>query len=99
MGKKVGIPKSFDLFHPIRRGSVGKKVRLVQELLCVNGFNVVIDGKFGPATQHSVCQFQEKRGLKVDGIVFEITFRDIYCISRTVNTCNSPRHTLGSNYA
>jgi len=77
MGKKVGIPKSFDLFHPIRRGSAGKKVRLVQELLCVNGFNIVIDGKFGPATQHSVCQFQAKRGLKVDGIVFEITFREL----------------------
>ena len=77
MGKKIAIPKGFDLFHPVNEGSTGKKVRYVQELLCVNGFNVVIDGKFGPATAHAVRRFQEKRGLKVDGIVFAKTYNEL----------------------
>lgn len=78
MGKKIAIPKGFDLFHPVRQGSTGKKVRLVQELLCVHGLKVVIDGKFGPATVHAVRRFQEKRGLMVDGIVFVKTYFELF---------------------
>ncbi len=74
MNKKVDLPGFFDLFGPIGRGNTGKKVRLVQELLCLSEFNIVIDGKFGPATEHAVRQFQEKKGLNVDGIVFRKTF-------------------------
>jgi len=103
MGKKVGIPNSFDLFHPIRRGSTGKKVRLVQELLCVNGFNVVIDGKFGPATEHAVFQFQKERKLKVDGFVFEITFKELLKpfrnVIREIPANNQPMGELVVAYA
>ncbi len=74
MDKRVGLPGDFNLFNPIIRGNTGKKVRLVQELLCLSGFNIVIDGKFGPATQHAVRQFQKKSGLRDDGMVFNETF-------------------------
>ncbi len=34
-----------------KRGDEGPKVRLIQEWLCLEGFQVVVDGGFGPATE------------------------------------------------
>jgi hypothetical protein len=56
------------------RGSKGKKVKLIQEWLCFHGFNIVIDGDFGPATEYAVKAFQKKKGLDVSGIVNKDTF-------------------------
>jgi len=54
----------------IRRGSVGPEVRMCQTLLKKVGLEPgPVDGMFGPATHRAVVQFQEKRGLEVDGIV------------------------------
>ena len=57
-----------------KRGSKGKKVRSIQEWLCLHGFHICIDGIFGPATENAVLQFQEKESIEVDGIVGKITF-------------------------
>jgi hypothetical protein len=57
-----------------RRGMKGKKVRLIQEWLCLHGYNIFIDGDFGPATESAVRAFQRKKRLKVDGIVGPKTF-------------------------
>jgi len=57
-----------------KKGSKGKKVKLIQEWLCLHGFHICIDGDFGPATDYAVRQFQRKKGLKVDGIVGRNTF-------------------------
>ena len=77
MSKEIVIPRFFDLFGAVRVSSKGKKVRLVQELLVLHGFHIAIDGVFGPATGDAVEKFQEKKGLRVDGIVFEITFGEL----------------------
>lgn len=54
----------------IRRGSTGAEVRLCQTLLKKVGLAPgPVDGMFGPATHRAVVQFQEKRGLEVDGVV------------------------------
>ncbi len=54
----------------IRRGSSGAEVRMCQTLLNKVGLAPgPADGIFGPATHRAVVQFQEKRGLEVDGIV------------------------------
>lgn len=57
-----------------KRGSRGKKVRLLQEWLCLHNIYVSIDGIFGPATDCAIRYFQEKEGLTADGIVGENTF-------------------------
>lgn len=57
-----------------KKGSKGKKVRLIQEWLCLQGFHICIDGDFGPATDYAVREFQKRKGLEVDGIVGEKTF-------------------------
>ena len=54
----------------VRTGSKGAEVRMLQILLKKTGLEPgPIDGDFGPATHGAVVQFQEKKGLEVDGIV------------------------------
>ena len=57
-----------------KKGAKGKKVRLIQEWLCLHGYQIVIDGDFGDATDAAVRQFQKEKKLKADGIVKEKTF-------------------------
>jgi peptidoglycan hydrolase-like protein with peptidoglycan-binding domain len=41
----------------------------LQEALNKAGFAVSVDGEFGPGTDKAVKEFQQKNGLKADGIV------------------------------
>lgn len=66
--------KDLVLDRNYKKGSKRKKVRLIQEWLCLHGFHIRIDGDFGPATDYAVRQFQRKKGLKVDGVVGKNTF-------------------------
>lgn len=52
----------------IAKGSRGDDVKIVQQLL-------MVDGIFGPATEQAVKQFQKDNGLSVDGIVGPYTWR------------------------
>ncbi len=52
----------------------GKKVRLIQEWLCLHGIGIVVDGDFGPATDYAVRLFQREKGLREDGILGQKTF-------------------------
>jgi hypothetical protein len=47
----------------------GDSVRLLQELLHKNGFDVPVDGLFGKGTENAVKDFQLKNNLISDGIV------------------------------
>jgi len=60
-----------------KKGSRGKKVKLIQEWLSLHGFGLVIDGDFGPATDYAVKEFQKRERLKVDGIVGNNTFNKL----------------------
>src|SRR6266508_1010214 len=55
----------------IRPGDEGEEVRDVQARLGALGFRVdpAEAGRFGPATEAAVREFQQRRGLVVDGIV------------------------------
>jgi hypothetical protein len=57
-----------------KKGSKGRKVKLIQEWLCLHGFYVAIDSDFGPATDSAIREFQKKNGLKSDGVVGKNTF-------------------------
>lgn len=53
----------------LKKGSKGASVRWVQYELRLNGYDVAVDGNFGPLTEAAVCHFQFKAGLITDGIV------------------------------
>jgi hypothetical protein len=58
-----------------RRGRRGEQVRLIQEWLCLNDFDVMIDGQYGWATDQAVRDFQGSTGvLPVTGEVDPQTF-------------------------
>ena len=54
----------------IERGATGEAVRDLQRRLAALGHDTSVDepGEFGPATEASVCAFQEQRRLDVDGV-------------------------------
>jgi hypothetical protein len=56
----------------LRRGSEGASVEIVQ-----NAVGAPVDGKFGPATEAALRQFQSQHGLVPDGIVGPRTWRSI----------------------
>ncbi|HEY6155914.1 MAG TPA: peptidoglycan-binding domain-containing protein [Gemmatimonadales bacterium] len=80
-----------------KRGDQGVKVRLIQEWLCLDGFQVVIDGAFGPATEVAVRQFQVQAGVEVDGVVGPITFsRLVLPITRALAPVAADSASLGA---
>ena len=59
-------------------GDRGQEVVEIQKQLAVMNFNVgKIDGVFGPATEKAVKDFQVSKGLTVDGVVNEATYRNL----------------------
>jgi hypothetical protein len=59
----------------VRLGSSNVElVKDLQRLLNAHGWNLVVDGIFGPATLHAVRVFQSHHGLAVDGIVGPLTW-------------------------
>ena len=59
-------PRMLKLSRPMMEGSDVKKL---QESLQRAGMTVSVDWVFGPGTDTAVKEFQQKNGLKADGIV------------------------------
>ena len=53
----------------LRRGSRGDGVKWLQWELRERGYDISVDGDFGPATQKAVLDYQGKRGLVQDSLV------------------------------
>ncbi len=60
-----------------KNGDKGKRVRLIQEWLCLHGLNIAIDKDFGSATEYAVKKFQKKKGLRENGVVDQNTFENL----------------------
>ena len=73
---KVNTAAYKDLAFPgsLREKASGQSVRLVQGWLSLHGFQVVVDGGFGPATTQALRAFQAKRGLPTTGVINEATY-------------------------
>ncbi|MDA0372125.1 MAG: peptidoglycan-binding domain-containing protein [Actinobacteria bacterium] len=64
----------------------GDIVRLVQDLLRANGYDVTSDGRYGPQTAEAVVAFQQSVDLPSDGTVDAFTFRAL-CDESPVDIC------------
>lgn len=58
----------------LRQGSRGAAVSQLQQKLRAHGYNVSVDGAFGPRTADAVRAFQRSHGLGVDGVVGPATW-------------------------
>jgi S1-C subfamily serine protease len=54
--------------------TVGSDVAMWQQRMVERGFDLVVDGKYGPNSKAACMQFQGQQGLQVDGIVGPITW-------------------------
>lgn len=61
----------------LKMGMKGNRVRDLQAILARAGYNVKVDGDFGPATRAAVKSFQTTNALKVDGVVGPATLTAI----------------------
>ncbi|MBL8910909.1 MAG: peptidoglycan-binding protein [Archangium sp.] len=80
----------------LSRGASGPEVEKLQKQLKALGYEVEVDGKFGPETEAAVRQYQEDRGLKADGIVGPLTHMalDKDMLKRIV----APRHEIDGSF-
>ena len=65
----------------MKKGSRGESVKWLQWWLNRYGYGLVVDGKFGIATEYAVGNFQMKHNLKVDNIVGKYT---IYALENSL---------------
>ena len=66
------------IYYPtLRKGAKGELVTQLQDLLYKDGFDLEVDGIFGPITLKRVKEFQKKHGLVVDGIVGPKTWAEL----------------------
>lgn len=61
-----------------RRGSRGPAVQQVQQRLHDRGWNLAVDGIFGPNTETVVRKFQAEKHIGVDGIVGPVTWNTLW---------------------
>lgn len=58
-------------------GSRGDEVRRLQTLLNKNGYQLSVDGIFGPKTREAVMEFQRRANLSTDGIAGPQTWKSL----------------------
>ena len=72
-GKKIQWKPQFSRLR-FQQGDKGGGTREVQTGLSKLGYDIAIDGEFGPLTEAAVRTFQEANGLDADGIVGKDTW-------------------------
>ncbi len=68
-GPSLKVLQNSDVQETVRIGSKGQEVMDLQNKLNNHGYDVAVDGNFGPGTKDAVTDFQQKNGLEADGIV------------------------------
>lgn len=77
LGERYLARENLNNYPTLRSGSTGNFVYLLQYILSQNGYNLSVDGVFGPNTQRAVTNFQSANGLTADGIVGANTWRTL----------------------
>lgn len=63
--------------HMLRSGSKGQDVRDLQMVLRSAGYEIKVDGDFGPATERAVRAFQTAHNLEADGVAGPKTMLEV----------------------
>lgn len=70
----LSIPSVSDA-AAFRLGDTGQEVVAIQQALVSSGYDVQVDGDFGPATRDAVLQFQKANSLTADGLVGALSYQ------------------------
>ncbi len=81
----------------ISYGSSGEDVKKLQKALNSAGYNLAVDGEFGPKTQSAVKAYQQKNGLAVDGIVGVNTWNSLNSKKTTTTSASKNTSTQAAN--
>ena len=65
----------------LQRGSKGREVRAMQTQLLGHGYQIDVDGVYGPATENAVKSYQKNNNLTADGIAGPMTYRSMLGIA------------------
>jgi cell wall-associated NlpC family hydrolase len=57
--------------------TAANEIRVIQQSLANQGYNVDVDGVFGVGTEQAIQQFQSSHGLETDGVVGQATFYEL----------------------
>ena len=80
-------------YKQVSYGSQGSDVTELQKLLNNHGYSLDVDGIFGDNTKNAVTDFQQKKGLNVDGIVGTNTWGTLngtYTPNKNTGTTSTP---------
>lgn len=80
-------------YGTIRSGSRGDSVKQLQQLLNQNGANIAVDGIFGSKTAAAVRNYQQSKGLSIDGIVGKNTWNSLLGSGTTTAQKTDPNYT------
>ena len=75
---KYTINTTIDEKPVLKIGSKGDWVTIAQGRLAINGYNIDVDGDFGPKTKQAVIDFQKKHGLTADGVIGPKTWEKLH---------------------
>ncbi len=81
------------LWPLLSQGSQGAEVLVLQSMLDYRGYDIDIDGDFGPQTHDVVISFQQSRGLSANGYVAEATWKAVL-VRLTQGMQNAPVYGL-----
>ena len=76
-----------------RLGDQGQEVAEIQRALADSGYDISVDGDFGPATEAALKSYQKEHGLEVDGLAGPGVYRSL--LGREFPEVS--RGTMGSN--
>lgn len=62
----------------LQQGVDGDDVRQAQRRLADRGWNIAVDGRFGPKTNATVCSYQSEKALVVDGVIGPVTWHALW---------------------
>ncbi|MGH1362769.1 MAG: peptidoglycan-binding domain-containing protein [Calditrichia bacterium] len=71
------IRRELILDKTYKLGDNGKRVRTIQEWMCLHRLGLSVDGDYGPVTKSAIAEFQTANGLPVSGMTTQATFDEL----------------------
>lgn len=72
---------AFAAYQTLRPWDTGSEVRTMQQALKTLGYDIKVDGSYGPISENTIRTFQKKHNLQPDGIAGQQTLTLLYALA------------------